>query len=236
MENYILEFLGTMVLILMGEGVNCATSLNKSKAFGSGWTLVTIGWGLAVCMGALVAGPSGGHLNPAVTIGQAVAGNFDDHFRGWCDVPGYIAGQMLGGFVGACLMWLFYKDHFDCTEDKATKLGIFCTSPAIRNTPINFFCEFVATFILMLLILCINRNWQGAGLVPVTYVIIAIGMSLGATTGYAMNAARDIAPRFAHTILPIKGKGDSDWGYAWIPLIAPIIGSVFGVIVFKAVY
>lgn len=231
MENYILEFVGTLVLVLFGDGVCCATSLNKCKAQGAGWVVIAIGWGLAVCMGALVAGPSGGHLNPAVTIGLAVAGSF-----AWEHVAGYIVAQMLGGFVGACVVYLFYKDHFDATDDQGTKLGVFCTAPAIRNTPINLLGEFVATFMLMLAILCIGKNWQGAGLVPITYVIVAIGMSLGATTGYAMNAARDLAPRIAHAVLPIKGKGDSDWGYSWIPVVAPIVGAVCAVFVFNLIY
>lgn len=231
MENYILEFVGTLVLVLFGDGVCCATSLNKCKAQGAGWVVIAIGWGLAVCMGALVAGPSGGHLNPAVTIGLAVAGSF-----AWEHVAGYIVAQMLGGFVGACVVYLFYKDHFDATDDQGTKLGVFCTAPAIRNTPINLLGEFVATFMLMLAILCIGKNWQGAGLVPITYVIVAIGMSLGATTGYAMNAARDLAPRIAHAVLPIKGKGESDWGYSWIPVVAPIVGAVCAVFVFNLIY
>lgn len=231
MENYILEFVGTLVLVLFGDGVCCATSLNKCKAQNAGWVVIAIGWGLAVCMGALVAGPSGGHLNPAVTIGLACAGSF-----AWEHVAGYIIAQMLGGFVGACVVYLFYKDHFDATEDQGTKLGVFCTAPAIRNTPINFIGEFVATFMLMLAILCIGKNWEGAGLVPITYVIVAIGMSLGATTGYAMNAARDLAPRIAHAVLPIKGKGGSDWGYSWIPVVAPIVGAVCAVFVFNLIY
>ena len=224
MENYILEFIGTLVLVLFGDGVCCACSLNKSKAFGAGWVVIAIGWGLAVMMGALVAGPSGGHLNPAVSIGLAVAGNFD-----WALVPGYIIAQMLGGFLGAVVVYIFYKDHFDATEDKATKLGVFCTAPAIKNTPINFFGEFVATFMLMFAILVIapwfGGGKDGMGLLPITWVITAIGMSLGATTGYAMNAARDLAPRIAHAVLPIKGKGGSDWGYSWIPVVAPIVGA-----------
>lgn len=231
MENYILEFVGTLVLVLFGDGVCCATSLNKCKAQGAGWVVIALGWGLAVCMGALVAGPSGGHLNPAVTIGLAVSGSF-----AWEHVAGYIIAQMLGGFVGAVVVYIFYKDHFDATEDKGTKLGVFCTAPAVRNTPINFFGEFVATFMLMLAILCIGKNWEGAGLVPITYVIVAIGMSLGATTGYAMNAARDLAPRIAHAVLPIKGKGGSDWGYSWIPVVAPIVGAVCAVFVFNFIY
>lgn len=231
MENYILEFIGTLVLVLFGDGVCCACSLNKSKAQGAGWVVITLGWGLAVMMGALVAGPSGGHLNPAVSIGLAVAGNFD-----WALVPGYIIAQMLGGLAGAIIVYIFYKDHFDATDDKATKLGVFCTAPAIKNTPINFFGEFVATFMLMFAILVIvpffGGGKDGMGLLPITWVITALGMSLGATTGYAMNAARDLSPRIAHAILPIKGKGDSDWGYSWIPVVAPIAGAACAALLF----
>lgn len=231
MENYILEFIGTLVLVLFGDGVCCACSLNKSKAQGAGWVVITLGWGLAVMMGALIAGPSGGHLNPAVSIGLAVAGNFD-----WALVPGYIIAQMLGGLAGAIIVYIFYKDHFDATEDKATKLGVFCTAPAIKNTPINFFGEFVATFMLMFAILVIvpffGGGKDGMGLLPITWVITALGMSLGATTGYAMNAARDLSPRIAHAILPIKGKGGSDWGYSWIPVVAPIAGAACAALLF----
>lgn len=231
MENYILEFIGTLVLVLFGDGVCCACSLNKSKAQGAGWVVITLGWGLAVMMGALIAGPSGGHLNPAVSIGLAVAGNFD-----WALVPGYIIAQMLGGLAGAIIVYIFYKDHFDATDDKATKLGVFCTAPAIKNTPINFFGEFVATFMLMFAILVIvpffGGGKDGMGLLPITWVITALGMSLGATTGYAMNAARDLSPRIAHAILPIKGKGDSDWGYSWIPVVAPIAGAACAALLF----
>ena len=221
MENYILEFFGTLVLVLFGDGVCCACSLNKSKAQGAGWVVIALGWGLAVMMGALIAGPSGGHLNPAVTIALAMAGTF-----AWENVAGYIVAQMLGGFVGAVVVYLFYKDHFDATDDQATKLGVFCTAPAIKNTPLNFFGEFVATFMLIFAIFAIGKVWGTAGLLPITWVITAIGMSLGATTGYAMNAARDLSPRLAHAVLPIKGKGSSDWGYRWIPVVAPIAGAV----------
>ncbi len=222
MEKYILEFFGTLVLVLFGDGVCCANSLNKSKAKGTGWVLIALGWGLAVMMGALIAGPSGGHLNPAVTLGLAVAGNF-----AWEYVAGYIIAQMLGGFVGAVLVYVFYVDQFKATEDKATKLGVFCTAPEVKNTPINFFGEFVATFMLMFAILVIGTNFGGqTGLIPITFVITAIGMSLGATTGYAMNAARDLSPRIAHAVLPIPGKGSSDWGYSWIPVVGPICGAV----------
>ena len=230
MANYILEFWGTLVLVLFGDGVCCACSLNKSKAQGAGWVVITLGWGLAVMMGALVAGPSGGHLNPAVTLGLAINGGFD-----WANVPGYIVAQMLGGFVGACVVYLFYKDHFDATEDQATKLGVFCTAPAIKNTPINFFGEFAATFMLMFAILVIPTCWgTTAGLLPITWVITALGMSLGATTGYAMNAARDLSPRIAHAVLPIKDKGSNDWGYSWIPVVAPIAGAACAALLFGA--
>ena len=230
MENCILEFFGTLVLVLLGDGVCCACSLKKSKAFGAGWTVITIGWGLAVMMGALVAGPSGGHLNPAVTLGLAISGNFE-----WAAVPGYIIAQMLGGFAGAVIMYLFYHEHFKEPDDPAVKLGVFCTAPAIRKTWNNFFCEFVATFMLMFAILVINPFFGGStGLVPITYVIIALGMSLGATTGYAMNPARDLSPRIAHAVLPIPGKGGSDWSYSWIPAIAPLCGASCAALLFLA--
>lgn len=229
MENYILEFFGTLVLVLFGDGVCCACSLNKSKAQNAGWVVIALGWGLAVMMGALIAGPSGGHLNPAVSIGLALAGKFE-----WALVPGYIAAQMLGGFIGAVIVYLFYIDHFKATEDQATKLGVFCTAPAIKNTPINFFGEFVATFMLMFAILVMANFGGEVGLVGITWVITAIGMSLGATTGYAMNAARDLSPRIAHAVLPIPGKGGSDWGYSWIPVIAPIAGAACAALLWGA--
>ena len=221
MENYILEFFGTLVLVLFGDGVCCACSLNKSKAQGAGWGVIALGWGLAVMMGVLVAGPSEGHLNPCVTVAMAMAGGFP-----WADVAGYIIAQMAGGFLGAIVVYIFYKDHFDATEDPATKLGVFCTAPAIRNTPINFIGEFVATFMLIFACFAIGKVWGNGGLIPITWVITAIGMSLGATTGYAMNAARDLSPRLAHAVLPIKGKGGSDWGYSWIPVVAPLCGAI----------
>ena len=230
MENYILEFFGTLVLVLFGDGVCCACSLNKSKAQNAGWVVIALGWGLAVMMGALIAGPSGGHLNPAVSIGLALAGKFE-----WALVPGYIVAQMLGGFIGAVIVYLFYIDHFKATEDQATKLGVFCTAPAIKNTPINFLGEFVATFMLMFAIFCLGVCWKGeTGLLGITWVITAIGMSLGATTGYAMNAARDLAPRIAHAVLPSPGKGGSDWGYSWIPVVAPIAGAVCAALLWGA--
>ena len=235
----IFEFVGTLVLILLGDGVCCATSLNKSKAQGAGWVVVTLGWGLAVMCGVFIAGPySGAHLNPAVTLGFAIAGQFD-----WCAVLPYIAAQMLGGFAGAVLVYMFYKDHFDATEDAGTKLGVFCTMPAIMNKGRNFFCEAVASWLLVFVILALGNKENlpevgmgELGAFPVTMLIMSIGMSLGATTGYAINPARDLAPRIAHAILPIKGKGNSGWGYSWVPVAGPVVGGLLAALTYMLVY
>lgn len=229
------ELLGTMVLVLLGDGVCAATALNKSKAQGAGWIVVTMGWGLAVMCGAIIAGPySGAHLNPALTLGLAVVNNLP-----CMNVVLYIVAQMLGGFLGAVLVYLFYKDQYDATEDAATKLGTFCTAPAIRNKWRNFFCEFIGTWLLVFVILSFsNESYQAAGntgtlgVFPVTFLIVSIGMSLGGATGYAINPARDLAPRLAHAILPIKGKCDSDWGYSWIPVLGPIAGGLFAAVTY----
>ena len=233
------EFLGTLVLILLGDGGCCATSLNKSKAQGAGWAVITLGWGLAVMCGVFIAGPySGAHLNPAVTLGFAMAGQFD-----WCAVLPYIAAQMLGGFAGAVLVYMFYKDHFDATEDKATKLGVFCTAPAIMNKGRNFFCEALASWLLVFVILALGtkENLPEVGMgelgaFPVTMLIVAIGMSLGATTGYAINPARDLAPRIAHAVLPIKDKGSNQWGYSWVPVAGPICGGLLAALTYMVTY
>lgn len=235
----IFEFLGTLVLILLGDGVCCATSLNKSKAQGAGWAVVTLGWGLAVMCGVFIAGPySGAHLNPAVTLGFALAGQFD-----WAGVLPYIAAQMLGGFAGAVMVYVFYKDHFDATEDQATKLGVFCTAPAIMNKGRNFFCEALASWLLVFVILALGNKENlpeigmgELGAFPVTMLIVAIGMSLGATTGYAINPARDLAPRIAHAVLPIKGKGGNQWGYSWIPVAGPICGGLIAALTYMWIY
>ena len=235
----IFEFVGTLVLILLGDGVCCATSLNKSKAQGAGWAVVTVGWGLAVMCGVFIAGPySGAHLNPAVTLGFALAGQFD-----WAAVLPYIAAQMLGGFAGAVLVYAFYKDHFDATEDPATKLGVFCTAPAIMNKGRNFFCEAVASWLLVFVILALGNKENlpeigmgELGAFPVTMLIVAIGMSLGATTGYAINPARDLAPRIAHAVLPIKGKGSNQWGYSWVPVAGPICGGLIAALTYIIIY
>ena len=235
----IFEFIGTLVLILLGDGVCCATSLNKSKAQGAGWAVVTLGWGLAVMCGVFIAGPySGAHLNPAVTLGFALAGQFD-----WAAVLPYIAAQMLGGFAGAVLVYAFYKDHFDATEDQATKLGVFCTAPAIMNKGRNFFCEALASWLLVFVILALGNKENlpeigmgELGAFPVTMLIVAIGMSLGATTGYAINPARDLAPRIAHAVLPIKGKGGNGWDYSWVPVAGPICGGLLAAVTYMLIY
>ena len=226
-EKMVFEFLGTMILILMGDGVCANVSLEKSKAKGAGWVVVTFAWGLAVMCGVFVAGPyTGAHLNPAVSIGLALAGSFD-----WNLVLPYIIAQMLGGFVGAVLVYIYFKDHYDATPDADAKLGSFCTIPAIRNKWRNLLSEVIGTFVLVYVILAIGNagntpelGMGSLGAFPVTFLIVAIGMSLGGTTGYAINPARDLAPRFAHFILPIKGKRNSDWSYAWVPGVGPVIG------------
>ena len=235
----IFEFIGTLVLILLGDGVCCATSLNKSKAQGAGWVVITLGWGLAVMCGVFIAGPySGAHLNPAVTLSFAIAGQFD-----WCGVLPYIVSQMLGGFAGAVLVYIFYKDHFDATDDQATKLGVFCTAPAIMNKGRNFFCEALASWLLVFVILALGNKENlpeigmgELGAFPVTMLIVSIGMSLGATTGYAINPARDLAPRIAHAVLPIKNKGGNGWDYSWVPVAGPICGGLIAALTYMVIY
>lgn len=230
MTQYIFEFIGTLVLVLLGDGVCANVTLNKSKAQGAGWVVITLAWGFAVMAGVLIAGPvSGAHLNPAVTLGLAIAGTFP-----WASVTGYIIGQMLGGFVGALLVWLFFRDHYKATEDPAAILGTFCTTPAIKNHPQNFLCEVIATWLLVFLILCLGTGGNafnvagvpaGTGAIgsfPVTAVIMALGMSLGGTTGYALNPARDLSPRAAHALI---FRRDSLWGYSWVPVAGPLAGA-----------
>lgn len=221
------EFIGTAVLVLFGDGVVASNCLKKSKGENGGWVVITLAWGLAVMLGVFISGPySGAHLNPAVTLGLAAAGTFS-----WSLVVPYIVVQMLGGFVGAVLVYAFYKDHYDATDDPAAKLGTFCTAPAIRNYGRNLFSEILGTFVLVFVILALSIQGNtpevgmGAlGAFPVAMLIVALGMSLGGTTGYAINPARDLAPRLAHAVLPIKGKGSNDWAYSWVPVVGPIIG------------
>lgn len=229
----IAEILGTMILILLGNGVVANVVLNQTKGNNSGWIVITTGWAFGVFAGVVIAGPySGAHLNPAVTIGLAVAGKV-----GWNLVPTYLAGEMIGAFIGAVLVWVVYKDHFNATDDEAGKLACFSTGPAIRNIPMNVISEIIGTFVLIFAIFYLagpsfeaettGRATMGLGSIgalPVAIIVWAIGLSLGGTTGYAINPARDLAPRIAHAILPIKG--DSDWGYSWVPVVGPIIGAV----------
>lgn len=221
----ILEFIGTALLILLGDGVVGNVLLKGTKGQNSGWVVITIAWGLAVFVGAYVAGDSGGHLNPVVTLALYAAGLFNG---GIGLVFGYIIAQMLGGFLGACLVYLLYKPHFDAEESADTKLFVFCTAPEIRNPLYNCIAEVIGTYVLIIGIFFAGGA-QIAGPLPVSLVIVVIGMSLGGATGYAINPARDLPPRIAHALLPIKGKRDSDWGYAWVPVVGPILGSLLAV-------
>lgn len=235
----VLEFVGTMILVLLGDGVCANCGLNKSKGKGGGWVVISFAWGLAVMCGVFIAGPyTGAHLNPAVSIGLAMAGTF-----AWDLVLPYIVAQMLGGFCGAVLVYVFYKDHFDATDDADSKLGVFCTMPAIMNKPRNLLSEIIGTFVLVFVILAIGNQANtpelglgSIGALPVTLLIVAIGMSLGGTTGYAINPARDLAPRVAHALLPIKGKRDSGWGYSWVPVVGPIIGGIIAALLYILIY
>ena len=240
MQSYLAELLGTMILVLLGDGVVANVLLQRSKGQNSGWIVVTTGWGVAVAIAVYAVGRiSGAHLNPAVTIALATIGS-----SSWAQVPGYIAAQMIGAVLGAVLVWLAYLPHWRETPDPGAKLGIFCTGPAIRSTGANLITEIVGTAVLMFGILAIAANAQtlarpgdvdlsvvfSRGLQPllVGVLVLGIGLSLGGPTGYAINPARDLGPRLAHAILPIPGKGSSDWGYAWIPVVGPIIGGIAG--------
>lgn len=235
MSHYLAELLGTMLLIYLGDGCCANITLNKSKAQGAGWLTVNIGFALAVGIPVYIFGPlSGAHFNPAVTLGLAAIGKFP-----WEQVPGYLICQFIGAFLGAVLVWLHYYPHWEVTEDKAAKLGIFCTIPAIRNTAANFLSEFLGTFILVFAILGVG-NTRAADpaftAIIVSLIILVLGTGIGGTTGYAINPARDLGPRIAHAVLPIAGKGDSDWGYSWIPVVAPTIGGVIAAVTFIALF
>jgi len=238
MQAYIAEFIGTMILIILGDGVVAGVLLRNSKAENSGWIVITFGWAMAVAIAIYcVYQFSGALINPAATIGLAVAGELD-----WSIVPGYIIAQFLGAFVGAVIVWLAYLPHWPETEDAGLKLGVFCTAPAIYNTPANLITEIIGTFVLVFGIFGIVANAGavggnaaaviGSGLNPliVGLLVLGIGLSLGGPTGYAINPARDLGPRIAHAVLPIAGKGGNDWGYAWIPVVAPIIGGILGAV------
>lgn len=234
MSTFLAELFGTMILILLGNGVVANVSLKKSKANGGGWIVVAMGWALAVAIPVFIFGPiSGAHFNPAVTIGNAVIGNF-----AWSQVAPYIIAQMIGAILGGCLVYLHYLPHWKETDDAATKLGCFATAPAISSVVGNFISEFIGTFVLVFALLGIGNTTMVDGLAPIVVglVILVIGLTLGGTTGYAINPARDLGPRIAHAILPIPGKGDSDWKYAWIPVVAPIIGGIAGAVAFACLF
>ncbi|KRL00481.1 MIP/aquaporin family protein [Liquorilactobacillus capillatus] len=220
------EFIGTFVLVLLGDGVVAGVSLSKSKANGAGWVAISFGWGFAVTMGIYTSaflGPA--HLNPAVTIGMALAGKFP-----WSGVLPFTIAQILGAFVGAVLVWIHYGPHWKATKDEAAILGTFATGPAIRSYFANFMSEVIGTFVLVFSLLAFTRGQFTAGLNPVIVgiLIIVIGLSLGGTTGYAINPARDLGPRLAHAILPIQNKGGSDWAYSWVPIVGPLVGGILG--------
>jgi glycerol uptake facilitator protein len=234
MNIYLAEFLGTMLIILLGEGVVAGVVLKGTKSENAGWLTICIAWGLAVTMGIYAAGEvSGAHLNPAITIALAVTGQFD-----WNLVIGYCAAQFAGAFTGALLVWFYYQPYWKNTPDAATKLAVFSTAPAIRNTFSNFMSEVIATTLLVFAILFIGVNEFTQGLKPlvVGLLIVSIGLSLGGTTGFAMNPARDLGPRIAHAILPIHGKGSSDWGYAWIPVAGPVVGAIAGALLYTLIF
>jgi len=234
MTPFLAEMLGTSILIILGCGVNAGGSLTKTFSNASGWLMGCIGWGLAVMIAVFSVGQiSGAHINPAVTIGLAVTGDFD-----WAKVPGYITAQMIGAIIGATLVYLQYLPHWKETEDQSTKLGVFSTSPAVPSTPANIISEIIGTAVLVLGILAIGANEFASGLNPliVGMLVASIGISLGGTTGYAINPARDLGPRIAHAILPIAGKGDSNWGYAWVPVLGPILGGILGSLIYVSLW
>lgn len=232
MNIYIAEIIGTALLITLGNGVVANVILHKTKGNNGGLVAITFGWAIAVFVGVLTtASTSGAHLNPAVTIALATIGKFD-----WALVPGYLFAQLIGSMIGAFLVWIIYKQHFDETNDAAIKLACFSTSPSIRNAQQNFITELLATFIFMFTILFITKSATSIGsldALPVALVVLGVGLSLGGPTGYAINPIRDFGPRIMHSILPIKGKGSSDWKYSWIPIFAPIFGAIVAALLYK---
>jgi glycerol uptake facilitator protein len=245
MSPYVAEFIGTMLLVILGDGVVANVVLNRSKGQNSGWIVITAGWGLAVMVAVYSVGTiSGAHLNPAVTLGLAAIGQFNDQFKA-DSVVGYIAAQIAGGFLGGIVVWLAYLPHWSLTEDKASKLGVFATIPAVRKPAANVITEAIGTFVLLVGVLAIPsvQNLKpelgfatGIGPLLVGLLVFSIGLSLGGSTGYAINPARDLGPRLAHLVLPISGKGGSDWAYAWVPIIGPIIGGIAGAFFYKVVW
>ena len=240
MTPFIAEIIGTFLLILLGCGVNANVSLAKTYGSSSGWIVIATGWAIAVYVGVVVSAPySGAHLNPAVTAGLAAAGKFS-----WNEVPLYILAQFIGAMLGAFFVWLTHKDHFDATEDGGTKRGVFCNAPAIPNIPINLLNEALGTFVLVFTVLYFSDavitdtntviGLGSLGALPVAFLVWGIGLSLGGTTGYAINPARDLGPRIIHALVPIKEKGSNGWGYSWIPVAGPILGGLIAAGLFLA--
>jgi glycerol uptake facilitator protein len=234
MKPFFAELIGTAILVLLGDGVVANVILKQTKGNNGGWIVITSGWAMAVFVGVLVSSAaSGAHLNPAVTLGLAVAGKFS-----WNGVLPYLAGQTLGACLGASLVWLHYRAHFAITEDRDAKLAVFCTGPQIRSPFSNFVSEALGTFVLVFAVLRISSPAGGLGALealPVALVVLGIGLSLGGTTGYAINPARDFGPRLMHALLPIPNKRDSDWAYAWIPVLAPMAGALLAVLTHRFV-
>ena len=231
MTALVAEFTGTAILLILGNGVVANVVLNKTKGNNGGLIAITLGWAMAVFVAVYItASASGAHLNPAVTLALAIAGKFE-----WALVPGYCLAQLLGAMLGAGIVWLAYRQHFDATEDASTKLAVFSTSASIRSNTDNFIAELVATAVFVIGVLFITGPTQSLGSInsiPVAFLVLAIGLSLGGPTGYAINPARDLGPRIMHALLPIKNKGNSDWGYAWLPVIAPLAGAALGALLF----
>ena len=238
MTEFTAELIGTMFQILLGNGVVANVILHGTKGNNSGWMVITTGWALAVFVGVVIATPySGAHLNPAVTLALAIAGKF-----AWNKVGMFILAQIIGSVLGALIMWLVYKDHFNATKDPLIQLAVFCTGPAIKNTTFNLLSEIVGTFVLIFVIfyftnaeISVQKTPIGLGslgAVPVAFLVWAIGLSLGGTTGYAINPARDFGPRLVHALAPIKGKGHSNWKYAWVPIVGPFLGGVLAALLF----
>jgi glycerol uptake facilitator protein len=240
MSEFAAEFIGTMILVLLGDGVVANVCLKGTKGFSGGWIVITMGWGLGVFTAVMIARDiSGAHINPAVTLALATAGTF-----AWAKVPVFVVAQLLGGAAGAFLVWSFYKDHYDISTDSGAILATFSTGPAIRNPVRNLLCEVIGTFVLILAVLYaadlkltatageIKVGMGSLGALPVAFVVVGIGLSLGGTTGYAINPARDLGPRLIHYLVPIPHKGTSDWGYSWVPVVGPVIGALLAVFVF----
>lgn len=243
-DEFLAEIVGTMILVILGDGVVANVVLSKTKGQNSGWIVIATGWGLGVALAVYSVGRiSGAHINPAVTMGLASIGSFP-----WAKVPLYIVAQMIGGLIGGITVWLAYLPHWKETENPALKLAVFCTAPEIRSIPANFLCEVIGTVMLLFGVIAIGAN-TGAikqaseidlsavfstGINPllVGFLVWGIGLSLGGPTGYAINPARDLGPRIAHALLPIAGKGGSDWGYSWVPVVAPIAGGILGAVLY----